>query len=335
MSQNNYDNKIAELIYGKARRYLTFIIVCVSVLFVVTSKYAINNKLLLGLNDLHVFLLEILNSISIAILTGAVIGIIIDLKEWREYFGSHIRELIIDNSYLKDLTEEKLQELERNIARIRYNTIDGDKKSSLFFYLKNRVYVLIKEPYRREVAIGLKIKSNIEYNEIFETLQYWCCPVNGKNIELLYWTWDEDEVLEVSDIRIEIRLNSEESKALECKAVLEKNDLQKYFMEKIDGNKEKGYVVNIKDIIPKEKEFCVNIISNYKLRKWMFYSWRSAYATKGIHISLSYVDCNMYRSIGGVLDSEYIEYHNEDKKFYEYSQSEWALPQSSIVFQFK
>jgi|GEM_PF-4645444 len=316
----------------KVKHYRTYIVILVCLLIIMLSKYLDIRYKLSDNTEVKLFL-QILESVNMAFLTGAFIGLIIDFEEWREYFGGHIRDLVVNHIYISKLSPERIDDLEKIIAKVRYDSNDADVRGSFFDYLKKRLYVLIKEPYRRDVSLGLKVRVNGDEIELFEALTYWCCPVGDKSIDTIYWTWDEDEVIDIESICLELTCYTDSDKTIKKSFDNEKLDIYKS-----QDQIEKGYIIeldNLLDPSERSREFCVKIDTSYKIKSGMFYSWKSNYASKNIHMTVSYEDCDLHRSIGGIKENEFQETHDVKNKFYEYHQSGWVLPHSNIVWQFK
>jgi hypothetical protein len=332
-NKNKEENRCKEnnIYASNSRRYLSLFLIIISILVAFVSKlmtvYILNDNWLCNL------FFEIIYSISMAVMTGVAISTLIDLKEWKEYFGSHIKSLVLEDSYLKTLGPDKLSELEKKIAKIQYTSNEIETRGSLFSYIKERLFKLVGAPYRRDVSLGLKVIANEKEIEIHETLSYWCCPINGKHIENLFWTWQDGEIIDVDNIQLEIRkVIGEDDDLSEAKIYSQKDLDAKYRLpsKEIDH----GYKIKTSDIVDVDCQFSVTFAVKYRIPIGFFYNWISVYATKNTHITISYEKCKMLTAIGGIRSDEYIEHKNENIGFYEYTQTGWAMPSSCIVFQF-
>jgi hypothetical protein len=102
----NWNEKLVGHFSGNSRRYLSILMLlaCMIALYFLRSYKTCHKDVVFDTSVMF----DVADALILAVVTGIAIGFLLDFKEWREYFGSHIRDLIMDNSYLSGLKYDKL-----------------------------------------------------------------------------------------------------------------------------------------------------------------------------------------------------------------------------------
>jgi hypothetical protein len=110
-----------------------------------------------------------LTTLSVALMGLGIFGILLDSKNWREYFGERLKEIVIDNTYLKTLDVDTLKQLQINVLKAQFNNQQIDKDGGFLEYFHRHLHKFISEPYRESVSTEVLIKKLDESEDFIVT----------------------------------------------------------------------------------------------------------------------------------------------------------------------
>ncbi len=84
-------------------------------------------------------LLELSKSIGIAIICFGVFGILVDTKNWRDYFAERLKEIVIEQRYLDSMDLEALSDLQTKVMKAFFRDQSIDKEGSFLNYFKTNL----------------------------------------------------------------------------------------------------------------------------------------------------------------------------------------------------
>jgi hypothetical protein len=162
-----------------------------------------------------------LTTLSVALMGLGIFGILLDSKNWREYFGERLKEIVIDNSYLKTLDSGTLKQLQTSVLKAQFNNQQIDKDGSFLEYFHLHLHKFISEPYREDVSTEVLMKK-LEGSEDFlvtDKVRYVCRASGGKIQDSIGWKPDPDEFKEVRSLKIKIQFPANHEKAGESQEI--------------------------------------------------------------------------------------------------------------------
>src|SRR5208282_4560517 len=94
-------------------------------------------------NNLFIATLLFVETIGIAIAAFGLFSIIIDSGNWREYFGSRLREIVIEQNYLNGLDVDTLKSIQTKVLKAFFNDDKIDREGSFlnYFHLNLHRYI--------------------------------------------------------------------------------------------------------------------------------------------------------------------------------------------------
>lgn len=276
-------------------------------------------------NDLFITILSFIETLGIAIAGLGFFGIILDTRNWREYFGNRLRDVVIQQDYLNGLDIDTLKSLQIKVLKAFFHDDKIDKEGSFLNYFHLSLHQYISEPYResankivvmREVAGGIEIQ---------DTISYICRKAGGSIQKSVNWAADPDEFRSVSKLKIEVQ----QPYRLDCKS--EWKLLAEINVSKVDITKFKHDqpLDDYKDI----DGLVVKMESTYVVDVDKFQYWQMAHPTKNFHMAISFPNDFLIQLKPLVLHPELAQTTIRDG-YADVLYDTWMLPQSGVAFRF-
>ena len=268
------------------------------------------------------YICSLLSAIGCTFIGSGIVNILIDLRDWKEYFSKRLRDVVIKKEYLSSLSIKELINLQREILRINFANNDIGNADSFFDFYSGPLQNLVNKPYRNDARLIINIqKIENEYAYISDCVSYVLCTngqENGNNVKFCY---DKEEQIDLKyDVYIR-QLTSDNE--IENKVSSTENVIPK--------TSEKEVIVDIKDY-KKYPKILIKCISEYKINIKHFYVWKMHVITNNLSFYINIPDGydikvesfalnnnkETIRKLGKQLSLEYWD---------------WVLPQSGISWQ--
>jgi len=162
--------------------------------------------------------LSVIINISGTLISLAIIGVILQLKDTKEYFASTLSDLIMKESYVEKLNRSQLERLQKTVLE-RYfeNSNDFNRENSFYRFFSKNLQSYIGSPYREHYrnilsieAIGDKASGQNAEKEfrVSDDLTYQLRSMGADLQRHIRWMAAKDEIkkLEVFSVWIGSRL---------------------------------------------------------------------------------------------------------------------------------
>lgn len=331
----------------------------------ITLWFFFNGKIRNASLGQSIILFDFFKSLGLTVISLGAITFIIDLPDWRMYFGERLKEIVIDRKYLTSLNKEELTQLQVDIYKALYSDTDVDKEDSFLDYMQNNIQDLINSPYREHVSSSCCINPDDSSGNVLsykEKLSYTLRTVGQKNISDIVWTWEEGELIGDAKLRVTFKcpyFTSDETCIIKGKGCKGKRNCKKGLvvvtprMSKISNtsttdnqidqsikvkdkkniHKEYGFKDKIANHIIVSDKLQVLLELEYKKSAHNMYAWGMAYPTKEVSLNLVFPkEYDVERFVGGLYEHEYIYKKNENSVIF--LRSGWMLPSDGIAFMF-
>ncbi len=94
----------------------------------------------------------LLKTIGITLFGFGFFTIIIETREWQQYFEKRLQHIVIEQSYLKTLDPDILNSLQTNVLKALFRDPNIDREGSFLNYFHATLHKYIAEPYREDVT---------------------------------------------------------------------------------------------------------------------------------------------------------------------------------------
>jgi septum formation topological specificity factor MinE len=265
-----------------------------------------------------------LTTMSIAFMGIAIFSVLLDSKNWRDYFGERLKEVVIENSYLTTLDDIALKQLQTNILKVQFKNSQIDKDGSFLEYFHLHLHKFISEPYREDVSTEVLMNhsdDNIGYI-VKDKVRYVCRASRGKIQKDVGWRPDEGEFLEVKSLNIKIQYPANHEKAGKI----------------VDLEVDQTQLASGAKVLLSEYENIDGLVviteAVYVVEKHKFQYWQMAHPTKNFDITITYPD-NLEIQFKTLVLEDVVSQVTEDKGYLKFSYGTWALPQSGLAWLLK
>lgn len=266
------------------------------------------------------FSITFLINFGIAIFIFGFFSVVIDTKNWREYFAERLKEIVIEQKYLDKMEEDTLKNLQIKIMKALSGGAAVDREGSFLNYFNDNLHRYISEPYREDVSAEIFLREEVDGGlKIFDKVTYYCRRL-GKNIqENVKWSPDKDEFLRIESAKVEVQYpdNHQKSDLIESLS----NDPE----EIARGISLEKY----KDI----DRLTVIVTSVYIVSTERFQYWQMAHPTRNFNMTINYPKDFSIQSKILVLNPAICQI-TEQPGYLKVKYDSWMLPMSGIAWRF-
>lgn len=314
MTKNNSNEKI---------KLITIIALLLGITGILASAY-LSESLHPNSGSLMSAFASGLTTLSVAIMGYGIFGILLDSKNWREYFGERLKEIVIDNAHLKTLDHDTLKQLQINVLKAQFNNQQIDKDGGFLEYFHRNLHKFISEPYREFVSTEVLIKKqeNSEDFIVNDKVRYVCRVSGGKIQDSVSWKPDPDEFKKVLSLKIKIQFpaNHEEAGKID-EIVLDPSKFNEGIKHSLSAFESVDGLIVIAE-------------SEYIVERGKFQYWQMAHPTKNFDITITYPKELSIQFKTLVLE-DVVSQITEDSGYLKFSYGTWALPQSGLAWLIK
>src|SRR5262249_13526494 len=104
--------------------------------------------------------IKLLDVAGIGLIATGILNILIETRDWRDYFSRLLREIVIEQSYLDTLDKDKLTALQTNVLKALFRDQLIDREGSFLNYFHSNLHKYIAEPYREDVSSEISITEH-------------------------------------------------------------------------------------------------------------------------------------------------------------------------------
>lgn len=303
----------------------------------------LSSQLIKGGVDFKTISADLLLQLGLAFIGLGIVAIIIQFKDWKEYFQERLKEIVLKRSYLDTLNDKELSELQIDTLKAKYKGSDIDREGSFLHFFQKKIQYYISTPYRENVnsSISIKeIKDDDKHFIVYDTTSYVCRSIGDKIQSEVKWTYEPDEFYEVLDVELTLKCNGKyidkckencngNSHCVNGIISLNKDTLKDKFF--VDEEHVKGYLVPLESILHPVDSLQVELVTCYKIKKWKMFTWAMTNPSKGINFTINFPEGYEFNTfVGGVEPREYSK--NFNGNMYSFNHDGWFLPMTGLAW---
>jgi hypothetical protein len=148
--------------------------------------------------------LNFLDHLAVALISIGIIGLLFEVKEWRERFHTELTNIVNDVDQLIKLRDEEIKARQIRILQAVLKNKEINKEGGILDFYLTKIEKYIATPYRED-TIGITKVGFSEDRHSFivqETISYICRPVGQNFQDEVRWTTKEDEIKGINDFKI-------------------------------------------------------------------------------------------------------------------------------------
>jgi hypothetical protein len=268
--------------------------------------------------------LDLLQFGATTLMSLGLVGMILDMKGWKEYFENGLINIMLRPDYLKTQSKEKLTEYQIEVFKKYYKREDIDQEGRFLRYCLGHIHKFITEPYREEIRENLLIEQESpDRLRVSETLRYVCRSGEGGIQEKLAWGANE-ETLKLESLRFEVHPPPGHPWNLK-KTEWEVSDLE----VSQEGNLP-VYWLSLEPFRQVDN-LRVKIQASYFVDPKRFSTWRMIVPSRDVEVTIRYPEELRLQFIPFLLDSK-PDHQKDDPGFYHTEFDSWIMPWSGFAW---
>ncbi len=295
--------------------------------FYLDEHYHPNPKALLGWG-----LLKLIDETGIALILLGLVVIVLEFRDWKEYFQDQIANTIVKKEYLRTLGNEALISLQTDTLKAFFKIDDIDRKDGFLQFFHSRIHGYIGSPYREDARDLVSIKhlpGNPDRVEIEEALSYRCRKVGGRIQDDVKWEDSAETEIKLLDYSVELREPASASNQFrEKREVFNNNTASSHrFVPRGD----QGFRLLLRDYDGVDGLY-VKVHVHYTMPVSWPMVWTMSHPTKGATANINHPDdLRLLPNFFGMKESEVSQEHQPG--VYQAGYDSWLLPDTGFCFQ--
>lgn len=292
-----------------------------------------------GLDRLGSTALHLLEKLGLTLIVFGMLDLLLHLPSLNRHFLDTMRDLIIEDSYLRRLRPETLTDLVNRAiqARLGDPEVNVDREGSFLHFFNANISDFISKPYRENAKTQIICMAvDEEYFHVKDIVTY-VCRKFGKTIqENVRWINDPNEVSEVKKVSIWVQVPGKSKIEIANKSRFKfryVGDGQLY--DKAQENSALEALV-LEESLASYAEcdgLIVTIESEYTVRRTNFQYWQMSHLTKGMDLTLKFPE-NLEAQVVAFFQDEEKCIRTSEPGYYRISYPQWVLPDSGVCWRF-
>ena len=287
--------------------------------------------------------LKLLDEVGIALFLAGAVVVLLEFRDWQEYFQERIKKVIFDQDYLSQMGSDQLMALHTKTLRAFFRTDDIEREGSFLQFFRSQIQAYIGSPYREDVrdVIYITYSANgTDRVEVEETMSYRCRKVGEKIQDEVKWVetgTEQIKHIEFSYCQIEIRVPS--AKFADFKKHHPDTPQSRVFKSTDKPNliefpgPGKGFVLPLQkygyEVVD---DIHVSIMIHYTVPTSLPFTWTMSHPTKGITGTVTYPQSlELVTNLFGLTEEQVHLKYNPG--FCQVEYDSWLLPDTGFAFQ--
>ncbi|QGW82220.1 hypothetical protein [Variovorax paradoxus] len=290
---------------------------------------------------------SVIINISGTLISLSVIGVILQLKDTKEYFASTLSDLIMKESYVEKLNRTQLEKLQKTVLE-RYfeNSNDFNRENSFYRFFSTNLQNYIGSPYREHYRNTLSITALEDEAAplaggriclITDDLTYQLRSMGDDLQKDIRWQASKDEIRQLQSFSVHIG----SKKLFEWPSEQNQDNTSDLIEHNFAQNPEDGIslVIQLERLSQSDatvrKEYAdgaiVKISAKYLATNYKSITAKLLFPTKGFSLSVfhpSDIRCKV-ESYGFNMETHACEHTNTPQGF-TLNYSDWMLPYSGV-----
>ncbi len=229
-------------------------------------------------SELYKTTVRLVNTLGIAWIAFGFFNVILQIKDWREYFEDRIKRVLFEHAYLKHFDKTTLKEIQINALKAYFDDPEVDREGGFLNYFYENLYRYISEPYREEVRSEIFLERERDDRlVIYDKVTYACRKTEMGLQPSVKWRPDPEEFSQVDEVSIKIQFPATHQRSGEVKTLREGKledpaktvEVSLEEFEDVDG-------------------LIVIVESRYEIASERFQYWQMAHPTKNFSFTLQW-----------------------------------------------
>ena len=263
--------------------------------------------------------IDLIKTIGTTLIVSGLFSILLDFKDWRNYFSSRLSEIVVENTYLEKLDSVSLEKLQNDVLKAQFGNNEIDKEGSFLHFFQKHLHKFISQPYREQVSSELVISDlGGSLLQVYDKVSYTCKASANEIQSSVKWASSPGEFEDILNLHIKVFKPGEKIPAIE--EIYDKDRLTPDFSTEENLAKLKG-IDGVR----------VCIEATYTIKANRFQYWQMAHPTKDFDITINYPKNYTIQH-----QSLFVDQNNQESTdkpgYFKVKYSGWLLPDSGIAW---
>lgn len=289
-----------------------------------------------------VIFLKFLDHIGIAIFTIGLIGIMVEFKDWRDYFRDRLADIIRHKTYLQTLEDDELLDIQTNVLEALYKAKRLDVEGSFLKFYNSKIRDYIASPYREDTRGVIKIEPpDVDGSCILEeTIMYKCRKGANSSIQSeVKWHSDAPDIIgDLIDYHVTLQMPENFYQSPDFTTKYPNASGGKIVFNKdndrlVKSDKDHGFTLSLSEF-EKVDNLLVTACIKYMIPVTKFATWFMAYPSKGFSATINYPEHLEIVMEAFGMDSNKLQITSQ-KGVYSLDYDSWVLPDTGLAYQLR
>lgn len=279
---------------------------------------------------------KLLDHLAVALFSIGLVAIIIEFRDWQEYFQKRIAETILQRAYLRTLGHDQLIALQTDTMKAFFAVDDLDRKDSFLEFSQKRLQAYIGSPFREDVDFQIAVsdpEDKSDYWQIDEVSSYRLRAVGGNIQDHAIWMTEPHPFAICGHVTFTVtRPHDRADGAEKSQEIFQSEDVPNAgALTQHTINQWSGYRLNLEQY-RKVDGLAVKIHAQYQLLKGTPLPITLAHVTRRFALTLKYPEkCRAIVNFFGFYPDHGIPEENDfNPGLYTHRFDSWLLPSSGI-----
>ena len=264
--------------------------------------------------------IKLLETIGVTLFGLGMLNLVLETKDWRDYFERRLQNLVLDQTYLGTMDAEALRSLQVKLLKAQVKDQHIDREGSFLNYFHSNLHRYIAEPYREDVTAEVMCSEDGHGNfNVFDRVTYVCRRSAAGIQPSISWAVDKGEYMNVDKLIISVQYPYNHEKKGEQREL--------YNGIPAAGSEQVFSLENFADV----DGLIVIVNCWYKVSGMHFQYWSMAHPTRNFDITITYPPRMDIFIKAFVVNPELVLW-TRCPGYCKAKYDSWMLPESSVAW---
>jgi hypothetical protein len=275
---------------------------------------------------------KLLDESGIALILLGLVVVVLEFRDWREYFQHQIANTIVQKEYLKTLGNEELISLQTDTLKAFFKIDDIDRTDGFLQFFHARIHGYIGSPYREDARDLVTIRyadGGTDLIDIEEALSYTCRKVGDSIQADVKWEDTAETPIKLVDYSVAIQVPVSLSAQFKVQNEIFKNTTAA--SERFIPRGDQGFQLLLNDYKCADG-LLVKVHVHYTMPTSWPIVWTMSHPTKGATVTISYPnELQLLANFFGMKEDQVSQ--EKQPGVYQVGYDSWLLPDTGFAFQ--
>lgn len=276
--------------------------------------------------------INLISHLGIGGIVIGVLGILFDTRHWIDYFKERLKEIVIEKEYLDKYSLDELTSLQKDVLKAYFKDQNIGGTEGFLNYYQEHIQAIIGNPFRMNVIADFHIKYLDKSKDklvVDEVIIFQCKSNRGKIQKEIKYIPEKNEFEKVEIISVKLEHETFEFPKGGKEILIEFASFDEAWLQP-EGL---GFIMPMKEYEDWDG-LKITLTLRFIISTQRFISWKMAYITKGLSITINYPDDINIEKMFYCMQNNIKELPGNYDGHCRWGSDGWILPNEGIAFQF-